>query len=175
MKENLTYNKYATEFIKDVPKEDFNLLINLFLNDAAVMMGNDFNDNTLDMVIVIIRNEYSFLPIYCIASAFKKGSMGKYGKEGGARLIPKNVGFWIEFEALEYNKYLAHREQKEKEFRPTNSFDLIKYPVGQAIIQKLNWYKEGKLQGDEWDHIDLKELTEAIGRKEKIEFENFYK
>jgi hypothetical protein len=101
--------------------------------------------------------------------------MGKYGKEGGARLIPKNVGFWIEFEALEYNKYLAHREQKEKEFRPTNSFDLIKYPVGQAIIQKLNWYKEGKLQGDEWDHIDLKELTEAIGRKEKIEFENFYK
>jgi hypothetical protein len=175
MKENLTYNRYATEFIKDVPKEDFNLLINLFLNDAAVIMGNDFNDNSLDMIIEIIRNQYSFLPVCYIASAFKKGALGKYGKEGAGRLVPRTINGWIEFEALEYNKYLAHKEQKEKEFRPANSMDLIKSPAGSAIIQKINWHKEGKLQGDDWDRVDLKALTEAIGKREKIEFENFYK
>jgi hypothetical protein len=164
MKENLTYNKYATSFVKEVPQEDFNLLVNLFLNDAAVTMGNDYNDESLDMIIGIIRSEYSFLPVYYIAAAFKKGSLGKYGKEGGARLIPRNIGYWIEQEAINYNKYLAHKAEKEKEFQCTNSFDLIKYPVGQAIIKKIDWYKKGIINNNGWDRIPLKEMAERIGR-----------
>lgn len=173
MKENLTYNLHAIRLIKEIPVEDLNLLINLFMQDAGVTMGNDFNDNTLDMVIVIIRNEYSFLPLLYIASAFKKGSMGKYGKEGGARLIPKNIGFWIEQEAISYNRYLAHKEQKEKEFRPENSMDLIKYPIGQAIIQKINWFKEGLLNNENWDRISLKKLAEEINKGKTIQFNDF--
>jgi hypothetical protein len=164
MKENITYNLLARSFVKDVSQDDLNLLVNLFMNDAAVIMGNDYNENSLDMIIEIVRNQYSYLPVFFIASAFKKGALGKYGKEGSGRLTPRTINAWIEFEALEYNKYLAHKEQKEKEFRTYDSMDLVKFPAGQAIIKKIDWYKKGIIDGDDWDKIPLKEMAERIGQ-----------
>jgi hypothetical protein len=161
MKENITYNNNATKLIKDVFLEDLNILINIFMQDAGISMGNDFNDETLDMIIKIIRSEYSFLPVYYVASAFKKGSMGKYGP---GRLVPRTICLWLESEALEYNKYLAHKTQKEKEFRTYDSMDLVKFPAGQAIIKKIEWYRKGIIDGDGWDKIPLKEMAEKIGQ-----------
>jgi hypothetical protein len=161
MKENLIYNLHATRLVKGIPVEDLNLLINLFMQDAGVTMGNDFNDKTLDMVITIIKNEFSFLPVFYIAAAFKKGAMGKYGP---GRLVPRTIGIWIESEAMEYNKYLAHKEQKEKEFTPDNSFDLNKYPVGSAIAKKIDWYNRGIISSDDWDKVALKEMAERINQ-----------
>jgi hypothetical protein len=174
MKEDNIYNENATKLIKDVfPKENINYMIKLFMEDASMIMGNNYKQEALDFTIDIVKSQYSFLPVCYIASAFKKGALGKYGKDGEGRLVPRTINGWIEFEALEYNKYLAHKEQKEKEFRPENSMDLIKYPIGQAIIQKINWFKEGLLNNENWDRISLKKLAEEINKGKTIQFNDF--
>ena len=76
MKEEL-YQLHSMTLVKDViPKEDLKGLVNIFMIDAGINMGNEFTSKSLERVIWIIENRYRYLPVYIIASGFTKGSMG---------------------------------------------------------------------------------------------------
>lgn len=172
MTNDSTYQTYAMYFIKDVPSDNLKYLIKLFANKAAMNMGNELPPRTLEGMIDIIKENFTYLPISYIASGFIKGSLGHFG---AGRLVPRTVYGWLNEIALEYHRNTAKERLKAIEDEILTVADLHTYPFGKAILQKVKWYEAGKLDGDLWDRVDLKELATAIGKGEVIEFENFYK
>lgn len=167
------FEQHFSTMIRDViPKNDVFELIKVFMDSAKVDMGCDYDDSTLNRVVYIVNNEFSYLPVCFIASGFSQGAMGKYGP---GRLVPRTIHGWLNEVSLEYNRKVAKDRQAELNAIELTTYDLVRYPIGKAIIQKIKWYEAGKLDGDLWDRISLKELATAIGKGEVIEFENFYK
>jgi hypothetical protein len=173
MKEDKVYNLHFKTLVKDVsPIEDINHLVNIFIMDSATMMGSNFTKETLELVTQMVKDEYGRLPVYYIAMAFKKGALGKLGI---GRLVGATVHRWLSEITLEYYKDLDKKRLESEDYDPNNCADLHKYPTGKAIIQKINWWKSDKLDGDLWDRVNLHELAEAIGKGEHIQFNNFYR
>ena len=176
MEKDEKYQAYANDFVRNVPIEVLKHLINLFMFEAAINMGADVDEKTLERAIYYIQKDYGYIPISYVASAFIQGSLGKLPHVVGmTKLVPKTIHYWLGETSMEYNRAMAKERQKNKESDLVIACDLHKIPFGAAIIQKVNWYKEGKLDDDDWDRISLKELAEAIARKEEIIFDKFYK
>jgi hypothetical protein len=169
---NSTYDTYATELIKNIPFENLTVLVKIFMDSASVDMGSEYGESTLDRVGYIIRTEFAYMPLCFIASGFSQGAMGKYGP---GRLVPRVIHGWLNEVALEYNRKTNQDNQAELNAEIYVRYDLRKYPIGKAIVQKIDWYEAGKLKGDLWDQISLKELAMAIGNNEAIEFNKFFK
>ena len=172
MEHDEKYQLFANELVRNVPSENLNYLIALFMFEASVNMGCEVNDKTLERTIYYIQKDYGYIPISFIASAFIKGSLGHYGP---GRLVPRTIHSWLNEISIEYSRLQTQKKRKESESIQDVAFDLHKYPIGKAIMKKLDWSKEGKLNGDDWDRISLKELAEAIGRNEYITFDKFFK
>jgi len=150
------YDDHATKLVKDViPKEDLKILINVFMKDASINMGNDFSDETLERTIEIVESSFKFLPVCYVAAAFKKGSLGKYG---AGRLVPRIINGWLNEITMEYNT-----DQDRKKFEEINNTiyfkNLERYPLGKAICWKIDHVSE-----EYWDRVSLKEVAEIIGR-----------
>ena len=165
------YDSCATSFVKDVPKESLKTLVNIFMVDASVNMGNDFSDETLERAIFIIETNFRFLHVCYIASAFKNGSLGKYG---AGRLVPRTIYGWLNEITMEYNRDTDHKKLNEID-NSIHFKDLEKYPLREALCKKIDWLKPYAFDVDEWDspgiiteeeydRIDLKKLAEMIGR-----------
>jgi hypothetical protein len=167
-----TYQTYATDQIKTVPLEYTQYLVNLFMKEAAVNMGGAVDEPTLERSIYHIRNDFGYLPVCYVYSAFIRGSLGQFG---AGRLVPRTIHNWLFEVSAEFNRATTKEEQKNFGVVPQVSFDLHKYPVGRAIMKKIEWYEAGLLPGNEWDRIDLRELSEAIGRHEHVTFNNFFR
>ena len=168
MESNL-YQKHSTELVKDIlPEEDVKALINEFMISAGINMGSEFTQAALERVINIVRFEYKFLPMYSIASGFKKGSLGLY--EPG-RLVPRTINGWMNRVAQEYNRQTAHEAVYYEDY--SDSSDLNKYPTGSAIILKIDWLNSGIMKISEWDNIPLKELARRIAEGEPHRFQDF--
>lgn len=158
---NELYQKHSMTIVKDIfPISDLKEMINIFMADAGINMGSDFNDATLERVIEIIEHSYKFLPIYSIAGAFKKGSLGDYGP---GRLVPRTVNAWLNAITIEYNRDQDHK-RNISDINTVHFSDLDRYPLGKAINKKSDWLKNGIITEDEWDKIPLKELAERIGK-----------
>jgi hypothetical protein len=158
---NELYQKNSTTLVKDVfPVSDLKEMINIFMTDASINMGSDFSENTLERIIEIIQFSFKFLPIYYIAGAFKKGSLGDYGS---GRLVPRTVYGWLNSITAEYNRDEDHKRNISDINIPHFS-DLEKYPLGKAINKKSDWLKNGVITEEEWDRIPLKEVAEKIGQ-----------
>ena len=163
------YQKHSMTLVKDViPGEDLRSLINIFMIDSGVNMGSEFTVKSLERVIRIVEESYKFIPIYIIASGFKKGSMGQYGP---GRLVPRVIGEWLNQISREYNRDMAHEAIQHEDY--STAADLHKYPIGQAIIKKIEWYQDGKINGDDWDNINLQALTDAIAKGAVIRLSDF--
>jgi hypothetical protein len=160
MRQNETYNRHFKTLIKDVePQSDVNILVNLFILDSATMMGNNFTDETLELTILMIKEEFAWLPVYYIAMAFKKGALGKLGP---GRLVGSTIHKWLSEMVHEYHKAIDHEKQKNEDYNPNDTTDLHKYPLGRAIIKKIEWFKHGILNMDDWDKVPLKDLSERL-------------
>ena len=176
MEKDEKYQTYANDLVRNVPGDILKHLINLFMFEAAINIGAEVNDKTLERTIYYIQKEYGYIPISYVASAFIQGSLGKLPYVVGmTKLVPKTIHYWLGEVSLEYNRAIAKAKQKDRESDVAIAYDLHKYPLGQAIIQKIRWHKEGKLEGDAWDHVELKELAGAIAQRKEITFDKFYK
>jgi len=159
--ENSTFKTYANYKVSDVPLDNLKKLVTLFLDHAALNMGASVEKANCDRVIEIIQGDFAFMPVNQISSAFSKGSMGYWGE---GRLIPKNINNWLKEMKSEYDRYIEHKDREQKLSLNNPHFkDLVKYPLGKAICKKIDWYKSGVIDGDDWDKIPLKELSEIIG------------
>ena len=158
------YETYSMYPVKDTPVEHVKSIVNAFMIDAGVNMGNDFTDNTLDRTIDIVLHNFSFLPVHYVGSAFKKGSLGHYG---AGRLVPRVVYGWLNEITQEYNRDQDHKRLMGIE-NAIHFKDLDKIPFGKAI----NWKIE-HLSKDEWDKVPLKLLAEMIGNHEAPTLQDF--
>jgi hypothetical protein len=167
------YQRNSTTLVRDIfPASDIKDLIEIFMDSAAVDMGNEYDKSILERLVYIIKSEFGYLPVCYIASGFAQGAMGKYG---AGRLVPRTIHGWLNEVSQEYNRKTEKDRQTELASEIITTYDLRRYPIGKAIIQKIKWYEAGKLYGDEWDRIDLKQLATAIGEGKEIEFDNFYR
>ena len=158
---NEIYNRNATKLVEDVlPVKELNEMVNIFMIDAGINMGSDFTDNTLERAVQIVSENFRFLPVCYIASAFKKGSLGSYGP---GRLVPRTIFTWLNEITLEWNRDQAH-ERLTATPEYVHFKDLEKFPLGKAINRKIEWYKKGLLDMRDWDKIPLKELAEREGK-----------
>ena len=164
------YQVYATYKINQIPGEIFNKILNLVLIEASRNMGGEFNDKMLDAIIETIQENHYYLPLSYIVSAIYKGSMGIYGP---GRLIPRNIFSWMRETSMEYNKEVEHKQIEER-LKPTDKpVDLKRYPMGSALIKKIEWLTSGAIDGDDYDKIDLKVLAEMIGFGQQPTLEDF--
>ena len=155
------YQTYSKYLVTDVPSEHLKHLVYIFIQLAGMNMGANMDKANVDRMIEIICEDYSTLPINQIASAFSRGSMGYFGE---GRLIPKNINNWLKETKQDYERWKEHREREEalSDFSKFSDFD--KYPLGKAIMKKIDWQKAGILNDRNWDLVPLKELSEMIGK-----------
>ena len=172
MENDSKFQLYANDLVINVPFEYLQYLIALFMQEAAINMGSEVNEVTLERTIYHIKKDYGYIPINYIASAFVRGSLGKIG-DGKGRLIPKTIMGWIADMSMEYNRMLANQREREKLNDVTIAMNLHKYPVSKAIIKKIDWITKGKITSSEWDNIPLKELSEVIAAGHTPDLEYF--
>jgi hypothetical protein len=162
MENDSKYQMYANDLVRNVPGEYLQHLISLFMKEASVNMGCDVNEITLERVIFYVKKDFGYIPINYIASAFIKGSLGRLG-DGKGRLIPKTIHNWIGEISLEYNRMVSNKIQRDKLNDVSIAMDLHKFPAGKAINKKIDWYRKGLLDVEDWDKVPLKEMAEMIG------------
>jgi hypothetical protein len=169
---NEKYQIYANTLVSDVPLEYLRILITLFLDHSALNMGANVEKANVDRIIEIVQEDYNFLPINQIASAFVKGSMGYYGE---GRLVPKIINGWLKEIRSEYIRFAEHNDRKNRIEAQLKEkpYDLQKYPAGKAICKKIDWYRAGLIDMDDWDKIPLKAVAEIIGRGHIPTIEDF--
>ena len=172
MEKDDRYQTYAATAIEDIPISEVNYLINSCLVEASLNMGNSFDERDFNRIVYLINSDFNFLPMCYVWSAFLRGSLGKLCT---GRLIPKTVYGWLNEVSNEYLKKVQHQAMEEHQKVKFTGFNLAKYPVGKAIAQKIDWYRAGLLDGDKWDRIELKELAEAIGKRQEVTFDKFFK
>ena len=156
----MDYEVYANQPCSEIPIDHLKGFILTFLTEASKDMGQEFDrDNTPDRVYYIIDKHYNHLPLMLVASAFKRGSLGQYGP---GRLVPRTIYGWM----AEMNQYLMtkHEVRDSSQDRKHKYDGLEKYPLGSAIIKKIDWLTSGAITMDQWDEIPLRAVAEMIGQ-----------
>ena len=158
-KQDTNYDIYASSLCSEIPMEYLKGFITGFLYEASIDMGQAYEkDVMVDRVEYMISKHYHHLPLSLIASAFKRGSLGQYGT---GRLVPRTIFGWLG----EMNQYfMTIHEKKDEDWARHHKFDgLEKYPLGKAMMKKIDWLESGVITEEQWDKIPLKELSEMIG------------
>jgi len=158
------FRRYSNVQLKDVPSDNVRYLLKLFFTKASINMGKDTCDipeQSIDAIMEFITKDFKYIPMLYIGSAIIRGSLGKYDVKG--RLVPRTIYLWLNEASNEYNRTLEREKYKNYNETKNITFDLHKYPVGSAIIKKIDWIKNGTITMDDWDRIPLKELAERIG------------
>jgi len=161
MGKNEKYQTYATELVRNVPISEVNYLVNYFMEDAALNMGSKYEKTILDRVIYFVLNDYGYLPVSYICSAFRRGSLGKLAD---GRLVPKTIHNWLHEVSEEYFRLKEHKEREEYFRVKPEAYDLKKYPLGSAILKIWEWRDSKRFTDEELDKIPLKILAEKIGK-----------
>jgi len=163
------YETYSTTECSEIPIEYLKTIILQFLYDASKDMGCDFDkEETPERVYYTISTHYNHLPLYMVASAFRRGALGQYGS---GRLVPRTVFGWLG----EINQvYLTKHSVRDNSEDNYTKFDgLHKFPLGKAIIKKIDWVRNGSLSIRDWEKVPLKEVAEIIGEGHSPTLEHF--
>lgn len=159
------YEKYFKEICKDIPITDLNLLVQKFIIEASIDMGHDFKDEDNKKAVLVsrtlyfVQGDFKHLPLYSVASSIKKGALGQYGL---GKLVPRTVYGWLSEMSLSYNLQKSHEHEQIDDKYKWDGLHL--YPVGKAIIKKIDWLTSGAITGDDWEKIPIKELSDIINK-----------
>lgn len=158
------YEIYHSYPAREVPQLNLRILISEFIIDAALDMGQKPDDGIYDRVTYFVGRDFCDLEIIQIASAFKRGALGQFGP---GKLVPRTIYNWL-VTAKGENSFKTDAVSK---IDTTPGFsELHKFPLGKAINKKIDWYRKGLItidpegRPDEWDKINLKTLSEMIGK-----------
>lgn len=163
--QNETYQTYALETVQNVPLDNLKILVTVFISYAARNLGCKVDKADVDQIIEFIQSpEFCFLPVSVVASAFSRGSLGKL-KNDKLTLNPRNIYDWMTEVKIEHRNLTEHNEREKRLNAEVSHFkELKKYPLGQALCKKIDWYNSGAIDSDDWDKIPLRELSEIISR-----------
>lgn len=152
-----------------VPKGDVNIIINEFLEEAALNMGSELKREQVDRIVEIALGAFKDVPVYALCASIIQGSLGRYGP---GRLVPRTVYGWFSESANEYKSRARYEEQK-KEVAPPVTVDLHKYPAGKAINLKIMWLTSGAMESKDWDKVPMWKLAEMIGEGKSPSLRDF--
>lgn len=164
MDKSETYQEFANHTVKEIPTEAIlNSIVDSFYFEAAMNMGMNTKNRDcardVSRIVYLLKSDFAHLPISLVASAFMRGSLGKLDQ---GRLVPRTVYNWLSEVSREYMDRKKHEELQEKLKVPQASTDLFRFPLGQAIIKKMDWLKSGVITEEDWDHIPMKAVAERI-------------
>jgi hypothetical protein len=164
MDKSKSYQDYAGHLVREVPTESLLVeMVESFYYEAALNMGtntkNRDSQRDVSRIVYLLKNSFNHLPVSLVASAFVKGSLGELDD---GRLVPRTVYNWLKEISSEYMRKKDHEELQEKLKDTPTTFDLQRYPVGQAINKKSDWLRTGMISESDWDKIPLKDLAERI-------------
>jgi hypothetical protein len=168
MENNSLYQTYASTPARNIPSEYLLDLTKAMLAESALDMGTDFEDRTADRVKVILAGTFGFLPLALIASAFKRGALGHYG---AGRLVPRTIYGWMNEIKDEYNREIRHKEEDKDQGAKYDGLE--RYPMGTAIMKKIDWLSSGAITSDQYDAIKLKEVARRIAARESCTLADF--
>lgn len=158
---------YLQTTVQDIPFSELEKRVLIYIAEAEIQMGSDFDVRGNKYVIDMVAKEFKHLPLYAIAGAFKKGSLGQYG---AGKLVPRTIYGWLsEMAAACFNKTKNIADSID-----VKKWDgLLSCPLGSAVCKKIEWYESGLLSIEDWDRVPLKLVADAIGRGEYVTIEKF--
>ena len=162
---NDKYKTYQSYLIRDVPIDNLKIIVTEFINDAALTLGCKATKADVDKVTFFMSsNQFNYLPVNIASTAFVRGSLGKL-KNDKTTLNPRNIYDWLSEVGQEYRNFVEHKEREKSLSNPGEHFkDLTQFPLGKAICKKIDWYRSGAIDDNDWDNISLHELAEMIGK-----------
>ena len=167
---NQAYQNYANTFVRDIPQSELKYIVNLMAREGSKIMGNDFNDDTLDSTIEMILTNHGRLPLSYVSSAIYRGAMGDFGS---GRLVARTINQWLREVSKEYRRLIDHKEVQDRLSNEGEAVDLKKYPMGSAINKKIEWLLNGFISSEIYDQIDIKELSVMIRNNRNLSFEDY--
>lgn len=153
------YEQHATTPVSEVPRSDMEIIITVFVKEAEIDMGAAFDEMAYPRLYDIICKDYSYLPVYSVAGAFRKGSTGQFGP---GRLTPRTIYGWMNEMAQIFNQT---SKGKADQIDTSKKWDgLHKYPVGKAINTKIDWLVSGRITESDYDKIPLQAMYERMSQ-----------
>jgi len=166
LENNKSYQDYSSKIINEVPEDNLKSILTTVLKRAGQNMGSEISDSAILLIYDFLKTKFRFLPVQMMCSYILRGSLGEFGP---GRLVPRTVYNWL----LEANNDWQKIESKPRQETYANCANLNNYPLGRAIIKKIEWYQKGLLPINDWDKIPLKELAERIARGEDIRITDY--
>ena len=166
--ENFKY--YIKYPVNQIPTVDLISIINELSINAIFFMGCELKPDELKSaikaVIYVLNNYYGYMPLYLVAEAFSKGSIGDMG--GTARFNARNVNIWMAEIRTKFQNLTA--QQKSKDDSDRRQAEEIVYKnnqvhnvlFGTALSLKLVWVYKHQINADDWERYTLDKIVEKL-------------
>jgi hypothetical protein len=165
------YQVYLAERCMMIPTEHLQKIVDELAANAKFYMNSDVDSTMTEKVnaaiVDLLKNQkYKYLPLYLIAEAFTKGSLGELG--GTTRFTVRNVVTWlnqmndrmIQIERERKSKEDAERRAlEEKAYKKNQSRDSL---FGTAHFIKVAWHCTGAINDDDWDLYPLDPIVDLL-------------
>lgn len=148
--------------IAEIEKEELKYQLTDNVRDALKYNSQDISSEKISEIMELftdaLKSRYKEVDINDVKKAILNGTYGDYGKYNW--INAKVLTDWVRqkwMSVLEKGGIVDEREEIHK-------FDVEKYPVGKAIIWKMN-----NVKLEDWETIPLKKIAEAIRRKKNMD------
>jgi len=154
--------------IAEIEKEELKYQLTDNVRDALKYNSQDITSEKISEIMVLftdaLKSRYKETNIEDVKKAILNGTYGDYGKFNW--INSKILIDWVR------QKWMSVLEKSRRvgDIEETHKFDVENYPVGKAIIWKMNC-----ISLDDWEKMPLKKIAEAIKREENMnEFAESY-
>jgi hypothetical protein len=164
------YDIYLKYPVRNIPDQEMTDILNELSMNAIFLMGDKLRDEdlkkNLSAVIYVTKTYYGYIPLYLVAEAFGKGSIGNLG--GTSKFNARNINIWLTAIQDKYQTLIAQQKSKEdseirianeKLFKQNQSHNV---QFGTALCIKLTWVYEKRINPDDWDHYTLDLIVDKL-------------
>ena len=147
--------------IAEIEKEELKYQLTDNVRDALKYnsqdIGTDKISEIMGLFIDALKTRYKEVDINDVKKAILNGTYGDYGKYNW--INTKVLIDWVRQKWMS----ILDKSRRVDEIEEIHKFDVEKYPVGKAIIWKMN-----HISLDDWEMIPIKKIAEAIKNRENM-------
>jgi hypothetical protein len=147
--------------VKDLPEpiltEQVSVLFKTAIFDFAIDMKDEAIVHSIKRLTYLISAKYKSLmlgEVKYVFDAMMNHIKGKLSVANIMQLFAKYMEEKIERQRQDMENKDVENQQ--------NAVDLFKYPIGKAIIHKMNMYESGELTDENYFSVPLKRIAEDI-------------
>lgn len=147
--------------LKDLPevdlKKEVEVLLKTILSDFGVIPQQDLFSHTVGRLSYLIGKKYKGYHLGEVKYVFEEMTEHMKGKV----TVNAILQMFQLYDQKKVEKQMHDLEERELNYERT-TMDLVRYPVGQAIIHKMNMYESGELTDENYFSVSLKKIAEDI-------------